>query len=114
MTQPEVLKLTNRVWFEQYPGCVMTLEYIERQSDPYYTDNQESVDIDSDLAKRIVAFLAKVPQVERRVHSAEHHVAIPCKMCGHTFGSCTCEWNLDMKQWRTVMGRRRADWAKEK
>jgi hypothetical protein len=76
MTQPEVLKLTNRVWFEQYPGCVMTLEYIERQSDPYYTDNQESVDIDSDLAKRIVAFLAKVPQVERRVHSAEHHVRL--------------------------------------
>lgn len=55
---------------EIYPGCSLVatewtyhsdvaLEYVERSPDPWYSDTVTSVDIDREMAARIVEFLRR-------------------------------------------------------
>ena len=56
------LQISSGLWFEYYEedwGRDMTIEYIERQHDHYYSDSQESVDLTKEKAKEIVELLTK-------------------------------------------------------
>ena len=51
----------GRLWLVKYPyseGSI-ELEYVNRQADPYYPDDVESIDIDKVKAIEIIAFLSK-------------------------------------------------------
>ena len=53
------LHLTSLCWLEDVPYMGVTLCYLERSPDPWYSDSQTDVDIDKATAEKIIAFLEK-------------------------------------------------------
>jgi len=56
-THPDKLELERTCYLQYYEHSGVSLCYIERQADPWYGDGETEVDIDRDMADKIIAWL---------------------------------------------------------